>query len=285
MSGGMHRDQRLISDEDDLLIGEGKIRFEAGQFGIRLVKSEGRSERRGDFPHRADVIEMAVRGQNGRDFEPIDGGEDSVCLIGGVDDHSIVTIRHHIHIVFEWADDQSLDPEVAVREESFHASTVGAVELLTPDPISQRPVPWRVMSSATAIVFSISLLALFIGLVAVMLWRNSQIRHVPTDAVYVIEDATGFVAARLDPALSLTRRDVRRILEWEIYFLQMQARQAHRHGGGDIVAGGSDQAVEYIQTQAAAKQQAEYRAEQIRGVLAEEVAYLQSIGAVGEVVT
>ena len=141
------------------------------------------------------------------------------------------------------------------------------------------------MSESTAVVFGALLLALFLGILAIMLWRNARTRHVPLDSVYVIDDAVGFVSEQLFDDVSLARRDVRRILEWEVYFLQMQARKAHRSGGGDIVAGGTDQAVEYIQAQAAAKQNAGYEERQIRAVLAGEAAYLQAIGAVGEVVT
>ena len=141
------------------------------------------------------------------------------------------------------------------------------------------------MSESTAVVFGALLLALFLGILAIMLWRNARTRYVPLDSVYVIDDAVGFVSEQLSDEVSLTRRDVRRILEWEVYFLQMQARKAHRSGGGDIVAGGTDQAVEYIQAQAAAKQNVEYEERQIRAVLSGEAAYLQAIGAVGEVVT
>ncbi len=141
------------------------------------------------------------------------------------------------------------------------------------------------MSESTAVAFGALLVALFLGVLAVMLWRNARVRTVPADAVYVIEDAVGFVSAQLPDGLSLERSDVRRILEWEVHFLQMQARRAHRSGGGDIVAGGTDQAVEYIQAQAAAKQDVEYEELQIRTVLAGEATYLQAIGAVGEVVT
>jgi len=147
------------------------------------------------------------------------------------------------------------------------------------------PVPWPHMSETTAVVFGALLLALFFGILAVMLWRNARARYVPLDSVYVIDDAVGFVSEHLSDDVPLTRRDIRRILEWEVYFLQMQARRAHRSGGGDIVAGGTDQAVEYIQAQAAAKQNAEYPEHQIRAVLAGEAAYLQAIGAVGDVVT
>jgi hypothetical protein len=141
------------------------------------------------------------------------------------------------------------------------------------------------MSESTAVVFGALLLALFLGILAIMLWRNARTRYVPLDSVYVIDDAVGFVSEQLSDDVSLARRDVRRILEWEVYFLQMQARKAHRSGGGDIVAGGTDQAVEYIQAQAAAKQNVGYEERQIRAVLAGEAAYLQAIGAVGEVVT
>jgi hypothetical protein len=141
------------------------------------------------------------------------------------------------------------------------------------------------MSGLTGVALGALLLAVFLGVLGVMVWRNARERRIPAAPVYVIEDAAGFVAALLDGETALGRADIRRILEWEVYFLQMQARRSHRLGGGDIVAGGTDQAVEYIQVQAAAKQQVAYSEDHIRAVLAGEAAYLKSIGAVGEVVT
>ena len=141
------------------------------------------------------------------------------------------------------------------------------------------------MSGATAVVFGALLLAAFLGVLAVMFWKNAGARRVPVGAVYVLDDAVGFVVGNLGDETDLSRSDVRRILEWEVFYLQMRAREAHRQGGGDIVAGGTDQAVEYIQAKAEAKQQAVYSDEQVRAVLRGEAEYLKSIGAVGEVVT
>ena len=141
------------------------------------------------------------------------------------------------------------------------------------------------MSGATAVVFGALLLAAFLGVLAVMFWKNAGARRVLASAIYVLDDAVGFVVGGLEEELDLRRSDVRRILEWEVYYLQMRARKAHRQGGGDIVAGGTDQAVEYIQAKAESKQQATYSDEQIRAVLQGEAEYLKSIGAVGEVVT
>jgi hypothetical protein len=141
------------------------------------------------------------------------------------------------------------------------------------------------MSGATAVVFGALLLAAFLGVLAVMFWKNAGARRVPVGAVYVLDDAVGFVVGNLGDETDLSRSDVRRILEWEVFYLQIRARKAHRQGGGDIVAGGTDQAVEYIQAKAEAKQQAVYSDEQVRAVLRGEAEYLKSIGAVGEVVT
>ena len=141
------------------------------------------------------------------------------------------------------------------------------------------------MSGATAVVFGALLLAAFLGVLAVMFWKNAGARRVPVGAVYVLDDAVGFVVGNLGGETDLSRSDVRRILEWEVFYLQIRARKAHRQGGGDIVAGGTDQAVEYIQAKAEAKQQAVYSDEQVRAVLRGEAEYLKSIGAVGEVVT
>ena len=141
------------------------------------------------------------------------------------------------------------------------------------------------MQSMNGVVLGALLLAAFLAVLAVMLWKNAGARRVAGEVVYVIEDAVEFISAEFGDDATLAPADVRRILEWEVHFLQMQARSAHRAGGGDIIAGGTDQAVEYIQAQAAAKQQAVHSTDQIRSVLAGEASYLVSIGAVGEVAT
>lgn len=137
----------------------------------------------------------------------------------------------------------------------------------------------------TGLVLGSLLLAFFLGVLAVMIWRNARSKRVPGEVVYVLDDAVVYVLDFLGAASDLKERDVRRILEWEVHHLQMRARKGHRAGGTDIIAGGTDQAVEYIRQHAETKQQAVYSEEQIRSVLSGEAAYLVSIGAVGEVVT
>ncbi|MFW2338858.1 MAG: hypothetical protein ACN4GK_02310 [Acidimicrobiia bacterium] len=141
------------------------------------------------------------------------------------------------------------------------------------------------MSGATAVLFGALLLAAFLGVLAVMFWKNAGARRLQPGPIYVLDDAVGFVTGELGEEIELRRSDVRCILEWEVFYLQMRARKAHRQGGGDIVAGGTDQAVGYIQAKAEAKQQVTYSDAQIRAVLQGEAEYLKSIGAVGEVVT
>ena len=109
-------------------------------------------------------------------------------------------------------------------------------------------------------------------------WVPELARHVYFEASAVIIAFINFGSLLEHRARGKTSQAIKRLIG-------LQARTAHRAGGGDIVAGGTDQAVEYIRERAAAKQQVEYTEEQVRAVLAGEAGYLQSIGAVGEVVT
>jgi hypothetical protein len=138
------------------------------------------------------------------------------------------------------------------------------------------------MSGVTAVALGAILFAVFLGIVAVMVWQEAQKRRVAAEPVYVLEDAVSFVTALLDGSHELRTGDVRRILEWEVHYLQLRARGGAKRGGIDVIAGGTDQAVEYIRERTLAKQGKEYSEDQVRAVLAGEAAYLRSIGAVGE---
>lgn len=138
------------------------------------------------------------------------------------------------------------------------------------------------MSGPTLVVFVGGLAAVFLFIVAALMWQEAKSRSVDEGPVYVIEDAVTFITTRLDPSISarLARSDVVRILEWEIFYLQGLA-QKRRSTPVETVAGGIDAAVDYITREIAEKNKVTYDSGDVAAVLAAEADYLVSIGAVG----
>jgi len=95
--------------------------------------------------------------------------------------------------------------------------------------------------------------------------------------VYSVEDALQYIWDGLSDSVrqSVGRTDVRRILEWEMYYLQ---RPDHRRGAA--VVGGIDAAT-YAQERAV-EQGFGYEPELIFEVLALQAEYLDALGAVGD---
>ena len=123
--------------------------------------------------------------------------------------------------------------------------------------------------------------ALGLVLVAVaggLIWQERRRVPEPQRAVvYGTEDAVTYVWERLgdDIRSELRRSDVRRIMEWELHYLQ-QPRLRERPA---VV--GSVEAAEYVQ-QRAYEQGHPYEPGPIFAVLELQAAYLVSLGAVGE---
>ena len=101
-------------------------------------------------------------------------------------------------------------------------------------------------------------------------------------AVYSVEDSIRFVTERLtaETAQTIKPSDVRRILEWEVRYLQ---DPAVRDDGGPVVAGGGPSA-EFAQESLARLGHA-YDGPEIIEVLDLRAEYLRQIGAVGEPLT
>ena len=139
------------------------------------------------------------------------------------------------------------------------------------------------MSGATLVVFVGGLAAVFLFIVAVLMWQEARSRRYDDGPTYVIEDAVTHVHDRLDPdvARRLSRADVLRILEWEIFYLQGLA-QKRRSRPVETVAGGVEGSIDFIAREIAAKNKVTYDSDDIAAVLELEVQYLTSIGAVGE---
>ncbi len=128
--------------------------------------------------------------------------------------------------------------------------------------------------------------AVFLGVVAALVWQEAKKRTFDDGPSYVIEDAVDFIVSRLDEdtASRLRTPDVRRIVQWEVYYLQGLA-QEDRRNPVETVAGGSPAAVGYIADEIAARHGVTYAHEDIRRVLHLEAGYLMAIGAVGDQVS
>lgn len=117
-----------------------------------------------------------------------------------------------------------------------------------------------------------------LGLLAFgMLWQERRRVPEPSGAVvYSVEDSIDFVWDRLgeEQRSMIGRSDVRRILEWEMHYLQ-GARPA---GATPVV--GSVEAAEHIQRMAYEQGHA-YEPASIFAVLDLQAEYLAAIGAVG----
>ncbi|MGQ0848882.1 MAG: hypothetical protein ACT4OP_07150 [Actinomycetota bacterium] len=127
----------------------------------------------------------------------------------------------------------------------------------------------------------VGLIALLLLITALLLWQHAR-REQPGEVTFGVEDAVAFVYSRLegDTAQRLRMDGVRRVIEWDIYYLQGLA-QENRRTPVETVAGPYGPAVEFISREIGRRQGHTYLESDIRAVLAHQVAYLQSIGAIG----
>jgi hypothetical protein len=139
------------------------------------------------------------------------------------------------------------------------------------------------MSPQAAVTLGALLLALLLVLTAAMVWQEAKRRSSREPLVYAVNDAVDFVVSSIDGEVvnRLGKAGVRRILEWEVYYLQGLAERK-RDPDRAVVAGGHEPAVEYIADQIDNRHGVTYAREDIRAVLAGEAGYLATIGAVGE---
>lgn len=98
------------------------------------------------------------------------------------------------------------------------------------------------------------------------------------EAIYGVEDSIEFVWEALgEDRLGLKKSDVRRILEWEMHYLQ----QPHLWEGDEKAVVGGDSSAAYVQEQALEAGHP-YEPDQIFAVLEFQAAYLHAIGAIGD---
>ncbi len=110
-----------------------------------------------------------------------------------------------------------------------------------------------------------------------MFWQESK-RMSNRETIYGVEDSIEFIWEGLgDDRHELNKSDVRRILEWEMHYLQQP--NLWRDDGPPVIGGGP--AAAYAQEKALESGFA-YQPDQIYAVLDLQAAYLLAIGAIGE---
>lgn len=137
------------------------------------------------------------------------------------------------------------------------------------------------MSPAEIIAFVALLVGVLLVIMALMVWQQSRRQPSYQPLEYVVEDAVKHIQAGLSDDSQLSRSDIRRILEWEVFYLQGLA-QEDRKNPVETVAGGHQASVEYIASEIEEKHGVSYAHEDIEDVLRLEADYLMAIGAVGE---
>ena len=141
------------------------------------------------------------------------------------------------------------------------------------------------MSGPEVITFVALLVGVFLFIVALLVWQESKRRPSYEVLEYVVEDAVKHVEVGLQAEgnTTLRRADIRRILEWEVFYLQGLA-QDKRRNPVETIAGGHEASISYIIEQIASKHGVSYAQRDVESVLRHEADYLVRIGAVGDAV-
>ena len=137
--------------------------------------------------------------------------------------------------------------------------------------------------SASVLALVAVLVGAFLFIVALVVWQEARRRPSYDPLTYVVEDAVRHVETglALEGEPTLPRADIRRILEWEVFYLQGLA-QEDRSKPVETVAGGHEASVDFILDQVASKHGASYARRDVENVLRLEADYLLRIGAVGD---
>lgn len=128
----------------------------------------------------------------------------------------------------------------------------------------------------------IALFGVLLALSALVIWQHAA-RTRPDEITFGISDAVEFILGRLDSevAARLGTAGVQRVVEWEVFYLQGLA-QERRSQPVTTVAGDYQPAVEFIAAEIMRRHGFTYSPSDVGAVLNEQVAYLASIGAIGE---
>jgi hypothetical protein len=138
------------------------------------------------------------------------------------------------------------------------------------------------VTGATLFVFLALLVGALLVVIGVVVWQEARRQPTYEPRVYVIEDAVKHVEAGLSgEGKSLSRSDIRRILEWEVFYLQGLA-QENRKEAIESVAGGHDDSIRFVVDRIAEEHGVSHSFEDVADVLRYEADYLIAIGAVGD---
>ena len=139
------------------------------------------------------------------------------------------------------------------------------------------------MTGASLIAFVGLLVGLLLVIVAMVVYQEAKRRPSYDPLEYVIDDAVKHVSEKLqaDGKTGLSRSDILRIIEWEIFYMQGLA-QDDRSNPVETVAGGHEASVEFIVAEIREKHGVTHSPEDVADVLRYEADYLVQIGAVGE---
>ena len=126
------------------------------------------------------------------------------------------------------------------------------------------------------------LVAVLLLIAALVVWQHAR-RVGPREVTFGIANATSFVESRLQPDVRsrLGVDGIRRIVEWEVFYLQGLA-QEDRRVPVETIAGDHGPAVAFIRDEIARSHDRDYSAGDIASVLALVAGYLESIGAIGD---
>ena len=137
------------------------------------------------------------------------------------------------------------------------------------------------MSGGAAVVLGGLLFGVFLLIVAAMLWQEARERGNPTESVYGIEDAADHILTELPEAVAsrLGRDNVRRIIEWQVRFLQDLARE---DDDVPIVVGTTEGTVQFIQARLELAGHPLSESD-VAAVLDAQGEYLAGLGVIGDV--
>jgi len=131
----------------------------------------------------------------------------------------------------------------------------------------------------SAPLFFAVMMAVVLAFGIAVFWQESRRMQHP-EAIYGVEDSIEYIWDGLgEDRRDLKKSDVRRILEWEMHYLQQP--ELWKEDGQPIVGG--EAAAQYAQEKSFDEGHA-YEPHQIYAVLDLQASYLTAIGAVGEVV-
>lgn len=137
------------------------------------------------------------------------------------------------------------------------------------------------MSPGAIVLFVAFFAGILLVILALMVWQQARVNPTYQPLEYVVEHAISHISGRLPPESKLSRADIRRILEYEIHYMQRLA-QENRRNPIEAVAGGHDESIRWISSEIQSRHDVTYSFEDIATVLALEADYLMAIGAVGD---